>query len=465
MPEINQDTGRDSPLILQLYDPNPALIDDHLRGLESKKYALFPNSTIANPIVRVERWNDLPTLDLRRSKSALIENLIIDGKDYGVTGIKLENSYNTWIRNVTIKNCQVGVHIHLKYGAWSEFNHLEHVRMENVKRGIVFTTEGPNPSDPIDYPGDSAGFTAIDDVGIVLANDADAVGIQIGGVEPGSYLEPNYDVTSTVIKPYCSHIRANIWMQSAGGTGLKILNGKLQNSLINLAVQGPSNGNGTGIDIQNAYSIYHNQFSTFDETDAVISKGFLLATGGISVNKRVVPYVENDPTHDIRFGTQMHLWEHNNTGDSIVLQPSCGSEWAAQTFTIGTSNHNVYIVKLKLSRYTADNVGTVHAGIKAVDQYGHPTGADLTNGSFNGDTLPVYPNWTWIDIPLTSYITLNATAQYAIVVSAPTSTAYVEWAANQQLYSGGQGFWSGDSGSTWTGLGQSDGLFEVWGIL
>lgn len=35
------------------------------------------------------------------------------------------------------------------------------------------------------------------------------------------------DVVDTRIAPYSSRIRANVWLGSNGGTGLKILNGNL----------------------------------------------------------------------------------------------------------------------------------------------------------------------------------------------------------------------------------------------
>lgn len=250
MPEIAQDTDQYSTLTVQLNNPNDPICD-RLYGLDSKKYKLKAASSNANPIVKIQPWTELDSA-LRSVKSSIIENLIIDGQNLDVTGIKLENVYNSWIRNVTIMNCKIGVHVHMKYGAWSEFNRLEHIRMTNVEKGIVFTTEGYFMEG---FPGNSAAFTTIDDVGISLKNTSDAVGIQIGGIE-----DPN-DVTSTSVTPYSSSIKANISMESAGGIGLKIINGELRYGLINLAVKGPSNG--IGIDLTNAIhrAVYFNQFT------------------------------------------------------------------------------------------------------------------------------------------------------------------------------------------------------------
>jgi hypothetical protein len=205
------------------------------------------------------------------AKSAVIENLIIDGQNKGVTGILLQNVVQCQIRNITIKNCEVGIHLRSYYGLWSEVNFLKHIRMENVTKGIVFTTTGPytDPNTGNYYPGDSAGFTTIDDVGISLANRSDAVGIQIGGIQTTNDPYGRNDVLTTTIKPYSSRIKANVWMGDQGGTGLKIINGEVLFAQAHLTVTGPPNG--IGVDIQNHpvtnsrqdRVVWYNQFSKF----------------------------------------------------------------------------------------------------------------------------------------------------------------------------------------------------------
>lgn len=208
------------------------------------------------------------------TKSALIENLIIDGLNYSnTTGIYLENVYKCFIRNLTIKNCDVGIHLRNTGGKWTEFNRIEHVRMSNVKTGIKFSTNGEHYQG---LPGDSTGFTKIDDVGIALKNDANSVGILIG------------DGNSLKIKPYSSYIKANVWMQSAGGAGMELDSGELQFGLINFAVSGPSNG--YGIKGTNAV-IANNQ--PFRKSDGTLSKGVFLTCAGIS------NYVDGVSTSDI----------------------------------------------------------------------------------------------------------------------------------------------------------------------
>jgi len=218
-------------------------LDGLLYGAEGRKYALIVSNSNVNPVVKVQStWDNKDQTDFVRS--ALIENLIIDGYYLGVTGILLDNVGQCQIRNVTIKNCDVGIHLRSSTGFWSECNYLKHIRMENVKKGIVFTTTGAHPTDA-NRPGDSAGFTTIDDVGIKLADQSGVVGIQVGGIQmPG-------DVNTPInIKPYSSRIKANVWLgENYGGTGLKILNGEIKFAQAHLTVMGKSNGTGIGIDI------------------------------------------------------------------------------------------------------------------------------------------------------------------------------------------------------------------------
>jgi hypothetical protein len=259
--------------------------DDLLQGAEGRKYILSALSNAVNPVVNVP-YSDFSDY----SKSAVIENLIIDGQNKGVTGILLQNVVKCQIRNVTIKNCDVGIHLRSYFGMWSECNFLKHIRMENVTKGIVFTTTGPynDPATGAGGPGDSAAFTTIDDVGISLANRSDAVGIQIGGTQITNDPNNRPDVTTTTIKPYSSRIKANVWVGSNGGTGLKVINGELKHALTHLTVTGPSSG--IGVDLQGVINgnsnnpdrvVWYNQFSKFDMSDNVTKRGFMLVTSGI----------------------------------------------------------------------------------------------------------------------------------------------------------------------------------------
>lgn len=298
MTVITQDMSLGNSLLMNSNSTN-----DLLQGVGGRKCVLSASSSVVNPVVKAPASNFWDF-----TKSALIENLIIDGKNYpSVTGILLQNVVKCQVRNVTIRNCDVGIHVRCFNGRWSECNSLKHIRMENVKKGIVFTTTGKDPNNPNGYPGDSAAFTLIDDVDIGLANYSDAVGIQIGGIQitndpetndafTGSFMENGNTVTyNTIIKPYSSRIFAIVRLGSNGGTGLKIINGELKHAQAHLTVTGPSNG--VGVDIQNHpvtnlkqdKVIWYNQFSEFNSSDTVTKKGFMLVTSGIDVSNRIKP--------------------------------------------------------------------------------------------------------------------------------------------------------------------------------
>jgi hypothetical protein len=241
---------------------------DLLQGAEGRKWAIIAGSSAANPLVKVQ--STVFEGPDRFVHSALIENLVIDGNDQNVTGILLENVGQCQIRNVTIKNCDVGIHLKNVEGWWSECNFLKHIRMENVKTGIKFTGSQKISN----YrPGDSAAFTMIDDVDISLVNNSAAVGIQIGdGVD--------------LIKPYSSYLKASIKLGSAGGTGLKVLNGEFKFGLGHLTVMGPSSGIGVFVDSNSSVRrIWRNQFSEYTSIqgqEIAIIGGFMLVTSGIS---------------------------------------------------------------------------------------------------------------------------------------------------------------------------------------
>jgi hypothetical protein len=185
------------------------------------------------------------------ASSAVIENLIIDGNNVaGTTGILLENVYSCLIRNLTIMNCEVGIKVRLTDGYWSHANRFEHIRMMNVKTGILF--EGTQTAKDFSY-------TTIDNVGISLAGNSTDVGIKIG--------TPNANL-------YCAFIKATVWLAQSGGTGLEV-NGDLKFNLANLEVEQDEGYAGRGLTINSGASVSDNQF-------------MLTALGLLQVNRLVV---------------------------------------------------------------------------------------------------------------------------------------------------------------------------------
>lgn len=211
--------------------------DGILRGVGSKQITL---TSTANPIVQVTSntgdW----------AKTAIIENLIIDktaGYQGAGVGILLQDVYSCLIRNVVIKNCDIGIRITATSGNWSESNDIQHVRMLDVHKGIVFD-KGAGTG--------SFAFTNISAVGISLTNDANRTGIEI----------------TTGSKPYSSFIKANVWM-SQDCVGMYV-NGEIKYGLINLNVEKTSPGvAGKGVSLGSSAVVSDNQ-------------SFLLATGNLS---------------------------------------------------------------------------------------------------------------------------------------------------------------------------------------
>jgi hypothetical protein len=218
------------------------------------------------------------------ARSAIVENLIIDGSQdpTGTTGLYLENVCTAFIRNITIKNCNVGIHLHNAKGGWTETNHLQHIQMENVKTGILFSTDGYNSAGNggIALPGDSFGHSYIDDVNINLQNTSGAVGIQVGNGQYGNGCSGiNSEGWVVVAKPYFSFIRANVWFGSADSCGVKLVNGELKHCLVNIGVHGKGTNAGTGLDLTNANT---SSFSPIEKNQRANPssnvKGFVLRT-------------------------------------------------------------------------------------------------------------------------------------------------------------------------------------------
>ena len=188
-----------------------------------------------NAIVEVQS-NITPTD--KRINGAVIENLVIDGLSLsnGATGILLENVCNCLIRNITIRNCEVGIRVKLtsaSNGVGSHGNRFEHIWMSNVKTGIVF--EGVSGAKDFSY-------TSIDDVSInLVSNTSSAVGINIG-------------LNASLC---CGFVRGVVWLGSSGGKGLDV-SGELRYSLVNLGVERTSSV-GYGVVVNSGGKVLDNQ--------------------------------------------------------------------------------------------------------------------------------------------------------------------------------------------------------------
>src|SRR3989339_691071 len=167
------------------------------------------------------------------NSSAIIENLIIDGQDQANTiGIQLQNVSNCIIRNVTIMNCNIGIHLWITGSNSMKGNRFEHIRMINVKHGIFF--EGNSSYNDFS-------FTTIDNVGISLPDQyfPNGIGIEVG--------EPYATLNNAFIK-------ATVWLRSSNGIAMQV-NGQIKYSLVNLEVEDA----GTGVQITATGTVNDNQ--------------------------------------------------------------------------------------------------------------------------------------------------------------------------------------------------------------
>jgi hypothetical protein len=208
--------------------------DGLLRGVGSKQITI---TSSANPIISVN--SNLGDM----TKTAVIENIILYGNGTN-TGILLQNLYNCQVRNVTIVNCDTGIKITATGTGWSQSNHIQHVRMKSVNKGIQFAAGGTN----------NFAFTHVEDVGISLNDAQNLNGIEIG----------------TGCKPYSSFIKANVW-SSQQCIGMWV-DGEIKYCLINFNHEKTTSGSaGSGVYLASNAVI-----------GSSINQSFFLAAGNIA---------------------------------------------------------------------------------------------------------------------------------------------------------------------------------------
>jgi len=195
-------------------------------------------------------------------RNAVIENLVIDGTNAsGTTGILLENVCNCLIRNLTIRNCTVGIEVKITGNNRAFGNRFEHIRMINVKTGIRFTGTSSNK----DFA-----YTSIDDVGISLCVDVfDQYPANYNGIYVGSNA-----------RLYNAFVKATLWTSDDYLHRGLVVDGELRYSLVNVEVE----NSGCGVLIGLGGVVLDNQ-------------SFLLTTLALDQNKRVDN--KNGYGHDI----------------------------------------------------------------------------------------------------------------------------------------------------------------------
>lgn len=140
-----------------------------------------------------------------------------------------------------------------------------------------------------------------------------------------------------------------------------------------------------------------------------------------------------------------------------------GSNWAAQTFTVGADDYDAVAVGLKL--YKAGSPGDLT--IALYDTSGSPAMPDseLVSTTLAASTVTADTAGQWYVVTL-SGTTLSGTGEYAVVLSCTgDGSNHFHWLKNQTTatYTGGTLAESTDSGSTWAAAtGTQDGMFAVF---
>jgi len=141
-------------------------------------------------------------------------------------------------------------------------------------------------------------------------------------------------------------------------------------------------------------------------------------------------------------------------------QPIYGNIQAAQSFTVGTTPHTAYKVRLILGRI--GQPGNIYVSIRNYSG-GVISNADLAVVALNGNAITL--DKAMYDCVLVPEKSLEASKQYAIIVSAPSGDRYnyiLMCADVGAGYADGTALLSSDSGLTWVAQAY-DYNFEVWG--
>ncbi len=155
--------------------------------------------------------------------------------------------------------------------------------------------------------------------------------------------------------------------------------------------------------------------------------------------------------------------QYYSVNDDSYIQLGSSSAWEAQTFTTALMQR-VRGVRLKLWRQNIYSYpGTVTVGIRAVDGSNHPTGPDLCQGTFDGNTIQwcTSAESNWVYIPFTTSYVLSNGTRYAIVLRCASGSLLWQCDQTSPTYAAGNREYSSNSGTSWTTDTAKDFMFEV----
>ena len=157
----------------------------------------------------------------------------------------------------------------------------------------------------------------------------------------------------------------------------------------------------------------------------------------------------------------MAVVDSYTVNDDSDAQVRSANDWA-QSFT-ASKNYDLSYVKLLLGASGNPSAHTVTVEIFATSS-DKPTGPALATGTISGATIYA-GGLGWYQINMDSPVSLSNGVVYAIWVSndtAGSTSQHIDWRmdVSSPAYGGGQLYYSGNGGSTWTGYGY-DSMFET----
>lgn len=150
------------------------------------------------------------------------------------------------------------------------------------------------------------------------------------------------------------------------------------------------------------------------------------------------------------------LYEYYNTGGAG--ERNCyGQYWNGQSFTPAEA-HTITSVKVQGERWTSGS-DTLSAEIRS----GSVKGSIIASGTVNSN---IFPNGSkaWGTISLGAGASLDADTKYWIVLHCAGSNTFY-WALDNSspTYSGGEAYWSSNTGGSYSTQTGVDFMFEDWG--
>lgn len=156
------------------------------------------------------------------------------------------------------------------------------------------------------------------------------------------------------------------------------------------------------------------------------------------------------------------IFEYNH-GPGYNSTFTLTTRWLSQTFTPEVS-HIIKSVKLRVGKMYGIKP-TLYVYICPVGADGKPIASEVLASGYH--YFPTLPTWGgWLEVSLGDSALLQAGVTYSIVIW--SNVKFVNlfyWTYSKNYYTGGQNYYSPDSGTTWMSLGGFDFHFEEWGLL